>query len=274
MFMVFIITFYNGNRRFAIKRRGYKLWKETLFEYSTTKLHCKNCFSWTKTIIVNYDKNLVCNVDRFDGYSQRDNRIRINQNCLAMSYSQARLVLLIFLRKIFWFTDRLINYCRIAYMYLWGYTNGELNLQVIKSSCIREGVNEQEAAVGILIDIRITFDKRQTRMRLTSSGILIDIRITFHKREMRMCMTSSGILIDIRITFDKRQTRMRMTCSGILINIRITFDKRETRMCMISSGILIDIRIRFDKREMKMCMTSSGILIDIRNYLRKENVHN
>jgi len=47
--------------------------------------------------------------------------------------------------------------------------------------------------------------QRETRMCVTSSGILIDIRITFDKEKWWCVMVSSGILINIRITFDKEK---------------------------------------------------------------------
>jgi len=152
--------------------------------------------------------------------------LTINQNCMAMSHSQARLVLLIFLWKILRFTDQLINPYRIGLyvslrIYEWG-----LQPTGDKSSCIREGVKEQEVAIRILIDIRITFDKEKRgcvwHLQVFSSIFelpstkrnedVYDISRYSHRhsnylrqRETRMYMASSGILIDIRITFDEEK---------------------------------------------------------------------
>jgi len=219
--------------------------------------------------------------------------------------------------------------------------------------------------------------QRETRTCMMSSGILMDIRITFDKekrghvwclqvfslifelpstkrnqdmydvfryshrysnhlrqRETRTGMMSSGILIDIRITFDKEKRGhvWRLRVFSLILELPSTkrnedmYDvfrdshwysnhlrKREMRTCMMSSGILTDIRITFNKdkwghawclqvfslifelpltkrnedmydvfryshrysnylrtRETRTCMMSSGILIDIRVTFDKE----
>jgi hypothetical protein len=83
---------------------------------------------------------------------------------------------------------------------------------------------------GILINIRITFDKERRSYTKYASGILTSVRITSMKDKRRCVTVSSGILINIRITFDKEKRRYTQYASGIFTSVRITFNERETKM--------------------------------------------
>ena len=90
------------------------------------------------------------------------------------------------------------------------------------------------------------------------SGILIDIRIPFDKEERGQATLFSGILIDIRITFDIEKRGCVWHSQVFSSNIRIPFDKEKRGQATLFSGILIDIRIPFDK-EKRGCVWHSQV---------------
>jgi hypothetical protein len=115
-----------------------------------------------------------------------------------------------------------------------------------------------------------TLLQRETRMCMAFSGILIDIRILFDK-EKRGCVWYSQVFSSI---FEYFSTKSNEDVYDILryshwyLN---TLRQRETRMCMTFSGILIDIRILFD-REKRGCVWHSQVFSYLRNYHTKLSI--
>jgi len=129
---------------------------------------------------------------------------------------------------------------------------------------------------GILSTARITFDKRETKMRHGIFRYSLYGSNNLRQKEKRRCvMVSSGILSTARITFDKRETKMRygifrysLYGSNYLrqkrnedvlwylqvfsLRFELPSTKEKRRCVMVSSGILSTVRITFDKRETKM----------------------
>jgi len=92
-----------------------------------------------------------------------------------------------------------------------------------------------------------TLRQRETRMCMAFSGILIDIRIPFDK-EKRGCIWHSQVFSS---TFENPSTKRNKDVYGILRYSHRhsnTLRQKETRMCMAFSGILTTVRITFDKR--------------------------